>query len=213
MARKKAKNRKVYNLDEFLKFKNNIDNDEFYTGQLGNYLVGSYGNLFNLKTKSHLRAHPDQTGRMTYYNLDVDGDTHTIKRYRLVALFFCDTPADVSDLDLLFNDDYVVHHLDGCEIHDMYCNLVWMTKSDHQRMERLLSCGKLKREDIDTAEKIYKLYPLKLNKCKRVTNKDYNEAFKRAVFRYAYNDYCIINGLDAHSTSVLDAYIKEDNKK
>lgn len=209
MKRKKAKNRKVYNLLQVIDFHNNVTNDEFYTGKLGNYLVGSYGNLFNVKTSTHLRAQPDQSGRMTYYNLDVDGDRHCIKRYRLVALFYCDTPAGISELELLFNDDYVVHHLDGCEIHDMYSNLCWMKRDDHSGMERLLSCGKLKREDINTAEKIYALYPLDLVKGKRVTNKDYNAAFKRAVFRYAYNDYCIANDLDAHSTSVLAAYLNQ----
>lgn len=75
--------------------------------------------------------------------------------HRVVAALFCKHPmSDDNYAFLISNDDWKAHHININPKDNRACNLIWLTKEDHERLHQDINHGIVSIEDVNTSKKI-----------------------------------------------------------
>ena len=105
----------------------------FYVPSL-KYFVTDKGRIFNVDYTRELYQAADTNGYMNTSIVGRDGETKQILVHRLVAGYWNDN----------FRMKLYVHHINGKREDNRKINLLWVTKSEHDELHRLMREGKKK---------------------------------------------------------------------
>lgn len=94
-------------------------------------LISNNGRLFNCRTRNLIAGKPNQK-KYVHVNLRQNNKDTSFYIHVLVAYFFCPNGRYL---------DYV-HHINGKKSDNRACNLLWVTKAEHDKCHRLMRTDK-----------------------------------------------------------------------